>query len=188
LEGVVEDGAEGPAVLWRISSAQGTLIGETRQPLSGWPPEPARTASATAGAALAVATLLRGDDAGVSDLEARPHVAVQPVKADTRFDVKGLTRAMERALARQGLAVRDDSPSFVVEGKVHIGPGQAGQDRVELDWTVRDASGKELGTVSQGSPVAHDLLQGDLGVLALEIANAGASGIAEVIQKSRPPQ
>lgn len=182
LRGRIDKSGPARIVRWQVAAPTGQILGEVSQPLPAAPvaERPRPGAAATS----AVAQLLRGDDSGAADVAARPRVAVRPVVAPKDFDGGTLTRAMAAALERQGLAVDPDKPAFVVEGSLRIGPAGNGQDMVEVDWTVRDSAGKELGVVSQGSPVPHQQLLGAVGPLARDIANAGAEGIGEVIRKS----
>lgn len=182
LTGAVEQGA----LRWRVAGADGKPLVEASQPLPAGKVDAAtRPGIARQGAAL-LSRALRGEDSGLSDLEARPHVALRPVKVPPSVDADSLTGAMRQALAQRGLTVTDDAPRVVVEGHMRVSPGSGGQDVVELDWVVRDAAGRELGTVSQGSPVAHAQTIGNLGALGHDIANAGAEGVAEVIRQRLP--
>ena len=186
LRGTIETTSAVRAVLWQVLAPDGSLIGQSRQPLPTWPIREAGRRASVAAAARAVATLLLGDDSGVSDLDARPHIAVRPIQAAASFDRDGLARALADALSRQGLAVSSDEPKLFVDGMVHINPATGGQDQIDIDWVVRDVAGRELGTVSQSNKVAHDLLIGQLGPLAREIADAGAGGVAEVVRQVHP--
>ncbi|HIJ63279.1 MAG TPA: hypothetical protein HPQ04_11365, partial [Rhodospirillaceae bacterium] len=46
-----------------------------------------------------------------------------------------------------------------------------------------DAAGKEMATISQGSPVAREILDSPMAPLARQIAGAGAEGLMEVIRQ-----
>lgn len=176
-----EDGAV--RMIWRITDGNGQTVSEFRQPL---PPDPSPLAGQSAfveAATHAVVHALRGDDSGVADLEAAPKVAMGPIKTPVSIDGDALSRAMSRALDLEGLAVVSGQAAFIVTGQLQIGPPKAGEVLVSIDWTVRDAKGHELGTVSQASPVAHERLLGPLAGLLRDIADAGAAGIVEVIRQ-----
>lgn len=173
----------GARLVWRITTNDGVIVGETSEPFTSSVPGPAGQIAASA--APSIAQLLRGSDAGLADIERTPRVAVHPVQTTSGLDASELTQAMVRALGHQGLIADPDRPTFVVEGTVKITPGGGGQDLVEVAWTVRTPDGKELATVSQGSPVPHQALAGPMGPLARDIAEAGAEGVSEAIQKSR---
>ncbi|PKU23933.1 hypothetical protein CWS72_13740 [Telmatospirillum siberiense] len=173
-------------LIWQIIDGDGRMIGEFRQPLPPGSIDPARNPQFVQSATRAVIHALRGDDSGTRDLEAAPKVAVWTVKAPADFDGDALSRAMARALGLKGLAVVSGQAAFVVTGLLRIGPTTGGQAMVSIDWTVRDAKGHDLGTVSQSSPVAQERLLGPLAALLRDIAEAGADGIAEVIRSQRP--
>lgn len=175
-------------LIWQITDGEHS-IDALRQPLAAGALDAAHRDGTAEAATRIIIRALRGDDSGTADLEAAPHVALRQVKAPPDFDGGSLARAMARALALQGLTIVSDHPSFLVDGNLQIGPTRAGQNLLTVDWTVRDAGGRELGTVSQGSPVAHERLQEAPRDLARDIADAGAGGIAEVIRKQadRPP-
>ncbi len=170
----------------RVATPDGKDLGELRLPVLPQRPGQADLRALAAASARAVAGLLRGEGSGVADLASRPQVRLRPVKVPPNVDGQSLTEAMARALARQGLAIDGPAPTFEVEGSLRIAPGANGQDLVQVDWTVRDGTGKELGSVSQGSPVARETLLGQMALLSRQIADGGAEGVAEVIRKSLP--
>jgi hypothetical protein len=172
-----------PRMTWRITGADGHAIGETSQPLQADSLTPQGRDGFAAAAASAIAHALRGDDSGVADLDAAPHVALRGIQTPADFDGDSLSRAMSRALSQQGMTIDSSHPAFVVLGTLKVGPTLAGQNLVTVDWTVQDAVGRDLGTVSQGSPVPHDRLFEPPTGLVREIATAGAEGIREVIAK-----
>ncbi|HLN24523.1 MAG TPA: hypothetical protein VK558_11115 [Patescibacteria group bacterium] len=183
LQGHVEDGA----VLWHIADAAGKTVADSRQPLPPGKPDALARVTLARQSAAALSRALRGEGSGLSDLEARPHVALRRIKTPPTIDADSLTLTMSRALARQGIAISDDKPVMVVEGALRVLPGpKGGQDVVEVDWRVSDATGKELGMVSQGGPVDHGLVIGNLGATGRDITNAGAEGVAEVIRQRKP--
>ena len=180
---VLRGGVERDRLMWRATDVYGKQIIEIGQPRPAANlDKPGRQAVAHQAAAL-VAMALRGEDSGVADLAARPHATLRPVQAPPPLSGDGLTREMSRALTLRGVVIDDHDPVAVIEGKLRISPGTSGEDLLEIAWTVRDAAGKELGVVSQGSPVDHTLLIGDLGQLGRDIVNAGADGVAEVVHK-----
>jgi hypothetical protein len=187
LSGTIRSDRISPQLIWQIAESNGRLLSEIRQPFpedSLAPPQQNAFADA---AALAIVHALRGDDSGVSDIEAAPHVALRAIKAPAEFDGDSLSRAMTRALGRQGLTVASINPGFIIDGTLQIGPTINGQNLVTIEWIVRETGGRELGTVSQGSPVPHERLVGPRTSLVRDIADAGAEGILDVIQKHMRP-
>ena len=185
---VLEGHLESPALLkrlgWRVVSPTGEELGHFQLPL---PPEtgtPAGTSRLAHSVASVVAGLLRGDDSGVGDLEARPRVLLAPIHTASRFDAPALARAMRDALADQGLRLVEAEPRFRVEGELRVIESEDAKNAVvEVEWKLLDAAGKEMATISQGSPVAREILDSPMAPLARQIAGAGAEGLAQVIRQ-----
>lgn len=182
LSGSIRNDGGTVRLLWQITEDNGHVIETGSQPLQQNSLEPGLRPLFAAQTARTIAHNLRGDDSGVADIEAEPHVALRALKTPKDFDGNSLSRAMTRALAQQGMVVVFDRPAFIIDGNLTIGPTVSGQNQVTVDWTVRDKSGRDLGTVSQGSPVPHERLVGPLTGLARDIATAGAEGIRDVIR------
>jgi hypothetical protein len=174
-------------LLWRLRTAAGQPAGQTTQPVPDLPGDRQALSRLAAGSADVIARLLRGEDQPKAAPVRPPSVTLRPVEVSGRFDGAGLGRAMAGALSRRGLTVASgsDKTAFQVAGRLIITRAADGNDMVDVEWIVIAPSGKELGRVSQGSPVAHELLLGDTTPLARQIAEAGAEGIGEVIRKSR---
>jgi hypothetical protein len=94
-----------------------------------------------------------------------------------------LRRALQRELARKGVALADSpSPStYTVEGKVALGSGSNGKQPITIDWNVLDPAGKKLGTVSQKNDVPQGSLDGAWGKTAEAAAAAAAQGIVKLL-------
>jgi hypothetical protein len=116
----------------------------------------------------------------------RPRLAVHPVRGPAGVDTRALAQAMADALAAQGVGVGDDHLVGSIDGDLRLLPGDGPQELVQMDWTVRDAKGVSLGTVSQGSPVDRTLLTGPLTSLARDIVTAATPGIMAVIRQKLP--
>ncbi len=173
-----------PTLVWRLASANGATLGEVRQPLSGdTPPSDGERGRLAQDAAVKIAALLRGEDSGTLDLAASPHVFLQGLAVPKGIDGDSLARAMGRALSQQGLILDQQSPDFMISGRLQIVPGPNGKDMVSVEWTVKKPDGTALGAVSQASQVNHGRLLGPLTALAREIAEAGAGGVMDVIRQ-----
>ncbi|MDR3438482.1 hypothetical protein [Telmatospirillum sp.] len=171
---------------WRLSGADGQTITEFRQPLPPGALEPAQRpqlAEATVHAALQA---LRGNDWGPETPPRIPSITIRSVIAPPGFDPAVMTRAMARALRLQGMAVTSGPADFLLEGRLTITPAKDGQDLFSVDWTLMSPDGHNLATVSQGSPVPHEQVQGEQGSLARDIAEAGAEGIIDVVRQASP--
>ncbi|HEY1722799.1 MAG TPA: hypothetical protein VGG27_16255 [Magnetospirillaceae bacterium] len=176
VKGTIENGA----LVWRAVTQEQTELGVVKQPvpIGNDIPRIAREATPL------IVGLLTAN--GAAPDTTRPHVVVHLVHGPKDIQTKALSLAMADALASQGLAIADDNPVAMIDGELRILPGTGSQDVVQIDWTVRDAKGKAVGTVSQGSPIDHKLLGTAFPGLAHDIAAAGAPGIVDVIRRKLP--
>lgn len=94
-----------------------------------------------------------------------------------------LRAALQRELSRSGVALADaQSPdTYIVEGKVAVGPGKDGKQPITIDWSVTDPSGKKLGSVSQKNEIPQGSLDGSWGKTADAAAAAAAQGIVKLL-------
>lgn len=94
-----------------------------------------------------------------------------------------LTGAIQRELTKSGVAVSDQSgqANYRVEGRVKIGAARDGKQPIQIDWDVKDAQGKKLGTVSQKNDVPQGSLDGAWGNTADAAAAAAAQGILKLM-------
>ena len=74
--------------------------------------------------------------------------------------------------------------AYRVEGAVALGPAKDGKQSIHIEWTVRDPSGKKLGTVSQRNEIPAGSLDGAWGKAAENAAWAAVQGIIRLL----PPQ
>ena len=97
-----------------------------------------------------------------------------------------LTGALQRELARNGVRLTDkpSGQTYRVEGKVVVGEGKDGRQPIQIDWSVKDPQGKNLGTVSQKNEIPQGSLDGAWG----KTADAAAAAAAQGILKLLPPQ
>lgn len=94
-----------------------------------------------------------------------------------------LSRALQRELARTGIALSDkpSSQTYTVEGRVAMGKSSDGKQAIAIDWNVTDPRGKKLGTVSQKNEVPQGSLDGSWGKTADAAAAAAAQGILKLL-------
>jgi hypothetical protein len=101
---------------------------------------------------------------------------------------QALSTALQRELARGGVQVAEVSaggPSaYRVEGKVALGQAQGNKQSIQIDWLVKDPSGKKLGTVSQKNEIPPGSLDGTWGQTADTAAAAAAQGIIKLLPAS----
>jgi hypothetical protein len=102
-----------------------------------------------------------------------------------------LTRQMKTHLAALGPVVQDDAvgADFIVQGDVRMVPIAGGQQRVEIQWTVKAASGDERGKVVQLNEIPAGALDHYWADVAVVVATEAAGGVNDVLnrQSGREP-
>lgn len=96
-----------------------------------------------------------------------------------------LAAAIQRELARQGIAIVEKPGAYRVEGQVILGQPKDGRQPIQIDWRVKDAQGKSLGTVSQKNEIPPGSLDGTWGKTADAAAAAAAQGIVKLLPQAR---
>lgn len=96
-----------------------------------------------------------------------------------------LTGALQRELASKGVALANtpSAQTYVVAGNVKVGEGKQGKQPIQIDWNVKDPTGKKLGTVSQKNEIPQGSLDGAWGKTADAAAAAAAQGILKLLPK-----
>lgn len=96
-----------------------------------------------------------------------------------------LTNALQRELKSKGVTLTNAPQPGIyrVEGRVAVGSSQAGKQPIQIDWDVKDATGKKVGTVSQKNEIPQGSLDGPWGKTADAAAAAAAKGIMELMKK-----
>ena len=96
-----------------------------------------------------------------------------------------LTKQMKSHLAALGPVVQDDAngADFVVQGNVRIVPIAGGQQRVEIQWSVRTAGGDERGKVVQLNDIPAGTLDHYWADVAIVVATEAAGGVNDVIKR-----
>lgn len=97
-----------------------------------------------------------------------------------------LRRAIGFAMKNRGFSLTESiaDGGIVISGTVHVmHQGQAGDD-ITIIWTALAPDGTQLGTVEQQNRVPMGSLSGIWGVTALQIAQAAAPGLAQLLERS----
>jgi hypothetical protein len=114
-------------------------------------------------------------------------VAVVPVKGSPGNGDSELTEAMRRTLKTAGWPVvsapRPDA--LTINGMVKVDKPFGSSQRVSLDWTVSAPNGKILGVISQSNLVPAGSIDGGFGAAAIQVTEAAALGIFDVVKKLR---
>ncbi len=181
--------AEGNGALgWTLTGADGATLGDFAQAVSN--PNlaaggPGVFAALGDNAALEVLTLL-GRDMPLLQSALRPTLVVTPVAGAPGNGDVALARAMQLALEWQGvtLALEPDDRAYLVLGSVAVSDAEPGAQRVEVIWEVIKPDGQRLGVVSQANTVPHGALDGEWGPIAAAIAQGGAQGVIDLLDRS----
>jgi hypothetical protein len=118
---------------------------------------------------------------------AGPVMAVVPSVTGAPGDgTTSLTAAIQQELASKGVTVSEKAGgAYRVEGAVAMGQSKDGKQSIHIEWTVRDPSGKKLGTVSQRNEIPEGSLDGAWGKTAEQAAGAAAQGIVKLLPQSK---
>lgn len=94
-----------------------------------------------------------------------------------------LRRMMVADLADLGIVPQDNPRGidYVLAGNVRVAPAGPGQQRVEIQWTVRDLYGAEAGHLLQLNDIPAGTLDRHWGDVAVVVAQEAAGGVREVL-------
>lgn len=168
---------------------QGTVEGAS-VPLDAWfgaaPATLKRTATEVSPRIVALLGSIRTarDRADPNSLLNRPaKVMVAQVKGAPGDGNLSLTRHMRQQLGQYGAVVQTTATGadFSVEGEVVVVPIPRNQQRVEIQWYVRNARGDERGRVVQLNEIPAGTLDGFWGDVAVVVAAEAAGGINDVL-------
>ncbi len=102
-----------------------------------------------------------------------------------------LTKQMKTHLSALGPVVQDtaNGADFIVQGNVRMVPIPGGQQRVEIQWSVKAPSGDERGKVVQLNDIPAGSLDHYWADVAVVVATEAAGGVNDVIsrQSGRAP-
>ncbi len=173
---------------------QGSIAGKP-VPANAWAnADPAALKEAANADAPAIATLLTDIDARIkrsnpTSLMNRPARVFFAGVVNAPYDGDFvLARTLRADLPALGVPLQASKTGadFSVAGQVKVAPApQPGQVRVELQWIVTDARGRERGRVVQLNDVPLKTIDPSWGAVAPTITEQAASGLRELIQKAR---
>lgn len=112
-------------------------------------------------------------------------LAFLPVTGAPGDGDSSLTRLMRKRLTELGehLQPKTKGADFTIKGKVRVVPIGGGQERVEIQWILTDAQGRERGRVVQLHDVPAGSLSGYWGDIADVVTRQAAGGMRELIAK-----
>lgn len=179
---VIEVAPEGNAVLWRLLAADGAEMSR----LSTSPTLPSKLAAAQVAAQFH--PFLEDPDAKPQLAPGRvlpqmPKIRVEPMKGLPGDGDTALPQALAKALAREGVEIAADA-GFTVVGMVTVAQVNTTDDNVTISWLIKqgDAGGTQLARIDQSGAVPRGRLNLTWGSMARDIAEGGASGVAEVLR------
>jgi hypothetical protein len=95
-----------------------------------------------------------------------------------------LASALQAELSKNGVPpAGPGATAYRVEGVVKVGAVADGKQPVQIDWNVKDPTGKRLGTVTQKNEIAAGSLDGTWGKTADAAASAAAAGILKLLPR-----
>jgi hypothetical protein len=169
--------ATGSFVAW-LPSARSPAVASSA-PASGGGNSASRPAAGKKGPALASSMQTTTGSIGSGSLTAVvPSVTGAPGDGGT-----SLTAAIQRELQTKGVALADrpTSAAYRVEGAVLMGATRGGKQPIQIEWVVKDPTGKKLGTVSQKNDIPEGSLDGSWGRVADQAASAAVQGILKLL-------
>lgn len=130
-------------------------------------------------------TLQRADPNSIYNRPIR--LAFLPVTGAPGDGDGALTRLMRARLTELGEQPQasEKDADFTVSGHVRVVPIGGGQDRVEIQWVLTDAQGRERGRVVQLNDVPAGSLDGYWGDIADAVTRQAAPGVRELVQKQK---
>lgn len=130
----------------------------------------------------------RSDPASLANRPAR--VFLRPVAGAPGDGNLSLTRQMRLEIAKLGLQAQEtaEGADFTVAGDVVVTPIPNKQERVEIQWLVRDRAGEERGKVVQLNEIPAGLLRGFWADVAVVVAQEAAGGVRDVILNQTNPK
>ena len=113
-----------------------------------------------------------------------PRVQVPDVTGAPGDGNRQLARNLRLQLPQLGETVQEvpDGADYVVQGEVKTAPGSGGSERIEIQWVVRDAQGREAGRLVQLNEVTPGSLDSHWGDVAMAVAQEAAGGVQRVIE------
>jgi hypothetical protein len=135
-------------------------------------------------------TALRADPKSLYNRVAK--VQLLPVTGAPGDGNESLTKQMRSHLIALGPVVQDtpDGADFSVQGNVRMVPIGGGQQRVEIQWTIKAANGDERGKVVQLNEIPAGSLDHYWADVAVVVASEASGGVNDVIlrQSGRGPE
>ncbi|MFT6580764.1 MAG: hypothetical protein ACJAU6_001194 [Alphaproteobacteria bacterium] len=139
---------------------------------------------ATSKIADAVAELLQSNTPVKKDLPPAL-LAVASVTGASGDGNESLKRAFEAVLHRAGLAVAATprEATVLIDGVVVLQDVEGAQKALDITWSFRDSSGRNLGVMTQRNRVRNNQVESRWGSLAYDITLAAIDGVVSVLRR-----
>jgi len=190
-----DDAGNAVTIHWRLADARGRVIGERTQTTgvtaAAWQTGAAATLDRIATEAAHMIAPLAGDTNAPGAVKPAPRVlTVHSVDGAPGDGDVALRRALAYTLGRHGFRVVDglDGAEVVIAGAVRVTPAGPASEQVTITWSALAPDGASLGTVEQSNRVPKGSLDGNWGVIAIQVVEAAAPGIAQLVEKARPSE
>ena len=96
-----------------------------------------------------------------------------------------LAKALQAELSKNGINTANaGTAGYRVDGVVKMGLVSDGKQPIQIDWNVKDAQGKKVGTVTQKNEIPAGSLDTSWGKTADAAASAAAQGILKLLPKA----
>jgi hypothetical protein len=117
-----------------------------------------------------------------------PGLHVWPIDGIDETRSATLKTAMERALKSQKYKVLKglEGATHIIAGAVSLGPAKEGKQPIEVNWSVLDAKGKQVGKLDQRNSVAVSSIKNSWQNLSSVIARNAAGGVNEIVSRLPP--
>jgi hypothetical protein len=170
---------------------QGTVTGKPVQAAAWAAAEPTTLTQVAVDAAPGINSLLTSIETGL--MRADPNslynraarVMVPPVTGAPGDGDATLTTEMRAKLAALGPHVQttEAGADFIVQGQVRMVPIPDNQQRVEIQWIIKTAKGREAGRVIQLHEIPAGMLDHYWGDVAMVVTQEASGGVNEVIRR-----
>lgn len=95
---------------------------------------------------------------------------------------------MEQALRRRKFKVLKglEGAALIIAGSVSLGSAREGKQPIEINWSVLDAKGKQVGKLDQRNSVAVSTVETGWQSLSSLITRNAADGVSEIVNRLPP--
>ncbi|MFP6744909.1 MAG: hypothetical protein VCB77_06950 [Alphaproteobacteria bacterium] len=176
---ICEGGADSATLGWTLSDAQGATLGKFEQ-------ADAVLEALASDAAAQVLTLLGRDAVAPIETAPRPALVIAPIIGAPGNGRVALARTMAGALEWRGMALATEpgDNTLLILGTVVMSDVEPGVQRIEVVWEILKPDGQRLGVINQANTLPAGTLDGEWGAIAAAIADGGATGVLDLLEKS----